>query len=413
MSLPKMFTPLRLDRDLVSDRRRKAQSDPLKINIPDDIRMSTKVVFEILGHEPDNTYKIQFDRGQWTYANGIIEYQAPAEPGPVKLTITHANGVLFGFVIYRNGTVYDEKGNISQKDIKDGKLDYNGVEVDYDAVASQPIELPAIEPPVATNHDGGVNSGASDLLTFNVADMFGDLDGKKYRVELESRKNGNFIDYELPSESSKQPDAIAGVYSLNDDGGIAGVPRNSNVVGSGGNIFDGYREEGAVGGSLKVIKGDEIEERTDVWIFEVTNNALEAIMPDNLVALCLTNITVNPKLVGNPEGHTFLWEQIKGDDTSVTWLTPKNQPNISIEIGAIKTDRTFRFWISKGTKYERYYDYHLYGTPFENIPMFSTTPPPHGFGNFLNIMDKNTTPILLWHQNIWNKQLRLRIKRKY
>lgn len=406
MSSPDVYQPLKLDQDIVADRRRSIEADPLRIKMPEDI--SRDSVFEILDHIPGNVYDIHFSSGTWHQQEQFIHYQ-PDGSGTVTLSITHNNEKLFGVVVYENGMVYDDHGTITRDALSDGKGKIEKLDIDLSELIT---DTNIIDPPIPTNRDGGLNSTSSNLLSYDVQSLFGDLDSKHLTKNLSNLKNGNVSDYFLPSESNKQKDAEPGVYEL-DGNKIGFIPRNSNVNESEGSVLVGYRTPGAVGGSLTVITGDERPLRKDTWMFEVDGNDLEAIMPDDIIALCLTTISFSPILKGDPEGHTFYWEQIKGDDSSITWLTPNNQPNIVLELGPLKVDRTFRFWIDKGTKREKYYDVQIHGTPFEKITGFSSRDVPNDFSNHLNILEHDTGPILLWHRNVWNKQLRLKIIQKF
>lgn len=397
-----VFQPIKLDVDLVADRRKEGESAPLNLEIPKEIQRGDIVTIRILNHEDGNKYDISVTHGSFTYDNGLILYTAPSDYfGPVTLTIKHNNGEVYGYAVLEDGTVYDEDGIISQADKRGGGLSFKGFNITASVVPAEDIA-----PPVPTNTDAGIPNPAA-LQAYDITSLFGDIGSVSFTP---APKIGNVADYYLPSEQSRIPDAQRGLYQTQ-DGKFKTVPRNSNVTQSGGDIWDGYGREGDVGGSLRVIKGSNITERIDQWVFDIVNNELTAIMPEDIVSFCLTHATFTPRLVGDPKGHTFLWEQIKGDDTEITWLTPKNQPSMTVQIGAIKTDRTFRFWISKGTRYEKHYDVTIYGTPFENIVH---VPRPVGYGesdNHLNIHVHDTGPILLWHRNVFNKELRVKVIR--
>lgn len=409
MSSHELYKPVRLDQDLIADRRRRLEADPLNVRIPDDISANSEVTIEILDHREGNQYDIHFSSGEWRREEGTIFYRPALGRGEVTLTIRHNNEKLFGVVVYENGTVYDDKGEIQRGVLSNGTATIEKLNIDLSLLKP---EVSIITPPLPTNTDGGTNTGSSSLLNFNLNNLFGDLDSQGLNKALSTKKNGNVSDYFLPSESNKTPDAERGIYEEK-NGKIGFNPRNSNVTEAEGDVLSGYREKGAIGGSLTVITGDELPLREDRWVFEVQNNDIDAIMPDDIVALCLSTVTFTPILRGDPEGHTFEWEQIKGDDTSITWLTPKNQVEIVLALGPIKVDRTFRFWIDKGTPNAKFYDVNIYGTPFERVTTPNGGYVPHNANNHLNIHTHDTGPILLWNKNVWNKQLRLRITRKY
>lgn len=65
------------------------------------------------------------------------------------------------------------------------------------------------------------------------------------------------------------------------------------------------------------------------------------------------NITVSPG--DNIAAHRFEWEQIAGDP--VIWLEDQDQPSVTWQYpDEFRTDRTFRFWVDRGTNVEQFAD---------------------------------------------------------
>lgn len=79
-------------------------------------------------------------------------------------------------------------------------------------------------------------------------------------------------------------------------------------------------------------------------------------------ATCAPEITLTAVVDGNLGGHTIWWEQIVGD-SQIVWLTPQNQLQVTFAIVGGSADRTFRFYIDKGTPMEQYDDVVTWGTP--------------------------------------------------
>lgn len=389
-SLNGVFEPIKLDVDLVADRRTSSVPDAVGFVVPEeDITSGGVYEFTLTGWKPDGNYTITVDHGEIQLQLPKIIYTAPTDyVGLVVMKVVQKDAVT-GRVVFPDGTTYDEDGNVSHTDYP------SSVEV---------VSAPVIAPPVQTNEDGGP-IGAITLESFSVTSLFGDIGSVEVSSDREQTKNGNVADYYLNSEQNKEPDQQPYLYRV-DHERFLGIPRNSNVTGSGGNIFVGYGTEGGVGGSLKVIRGSNNEERVDMVEFEIVSRLIDAIMPENIVSLCLTTATFTPIIKGEMKGHTFEWEQVDGDTSSISWLTPKNQISMTVAIGTIKVDRTFRFWIDKGTKFQKWYDVNIWSTPREEV---HGPQAPAFFGETNNhIQTQQTTrtlPLLLWDQMLVDKEL--------
>lgn len=99
---------------------------------------------------------------------------------------------------------------------------------------------------------------------------------------------------------------------------------------------------------------------------------------EDQIITCATNVTLEATVLGDITGHTFLWEQLTGDP--VNWLTPQDQFVVQFE--QINTDdKSFRFWIDKGTPFEQFDDVWTYNTPIsENDVSVTTSYPTTYFG---------------------------------
>jgi len=406
-----MYKPIRLDRDLSVDRTKIVQPDDIILIHPDKLRIQSSYVFQIANYNPRDSYEVHFSKGTWNFNQGFIQYTTPDDYyGPLKLTIKQKKAPFKSFVLFEDGSLYNEDGVIDKADkTTDGRFVYDNQYSKYEEdfkkfrVDPKPLPIPTTKKYTET----------AKLGEYTPSDLFGDLGSFRLNKALSALKNGNIMNYFLPSEFIKTPDERKFFYRTK-DGKFIAIPRNSNVTESGGDIFSGYRKPGDVGGSLTVTKGPDQLERIFEWDFEIFLWDLEGIVPDDIVSLCLTTIEFKPVLRGIATGHTYLWEQISGDQSTVTWLTPKNQKDVVIDLGKLKVDRVFRFWISKDTIYEKHYDIHIYGTPFErisNAPFAGMVTGVHQ--NHLNIKVHECSPILLSYQNIWNKQLRVNIVRNY
>lgn len=408
-----IYSPIKLDRDLYVDRTKIVQPDDLLLNIPLSIKIQSSSLFEIENYNPQDVYEVTFSHGTWTRNQQYIQYNSPDDYfGPLTLTIKQSKAPFDGYVLFEDGTIYTETGEVKKaQKTTDGIWFHDYQYSDYDE-DKELFKVDPILPPVPSSTYSETPK-TINLGEYNPSELFGDLGSVKLDTKLSSIKDGNVSDYFLPSESNKSPDDTKYLYQVKDTQFLA-VPRNSNVTESGGNMFDGYRKPGEVGGSLTVTKAEDQLDKTFQWDLEIRLWDLEAILPDDIISLCITSIEFEPVLRGLAIGHTYLWEQISGDQSTVTWLTPKDQKDVIINLGGLKVDRVFRFWISKGTVYEKYYDIYLYGTPFDrvvNAPM-----PGMALGsmqNHLNIKVHECGPILLSHTNIWNKQLRVNVVRNY
>ena len=77
-------------------------------------------------------------------------------------------------------------------------------------------------------------------------------------------------------------------------------------------------------------------------------------------AICDISFSLEATVIGNLAGHTVLWEQTAG--VAVTFTTPVNQLAISYNQSTFE-DKTFRFWVDKGTASQRFDDVSVFGSP--------------------------------------------------
>lgn len=404
-----MFPSRRLDRDLTVDRTKVWEIEDLSLYIPAPIRIGTTAVFEILNYNAWYDYQVTFSHGTFIRIGPEITYYAPEDHfGPVSLTITVVVPDVDSFVIFEDGTVYTQDGTINKAGVVNGKYSFLFRETDYEEdLNSRPAD--DIPSPIPSSK----KYGSSEIDTFNFG-SFGELGSSKLSQQQQREKNGGIADYYLPSEKNKKPDEVKYLYSV-EDGKFITVPRNSNVTESDGDIFKGYRKPGDVGGSLTVVQNEAVLSRTFQFQFVIKLWDLTARIPDEIIALCLNTLAVTPSFIGNRLGHTYEWEQIDGDQSNVTWVSEKTDPNMIINLGELKVDRVFRFWISRGTEYEKSYIMVLYGTPLDRSKSaISGRDDGYGFGqNHLNIKVHDVSPLVLTPQILWHKQLRVDVIRNY
>lgn len=438
------------DRDLVVDRTRSADIDPPTISYP-QIRIGETVQIKITNYLPENTYKVRVNFGEVSLSGDTITYTAPLDlactfttehgesPPPcnyLRLEIDTIVEPVPPMAIFNNGRYYLESGELKRAENAGGKyyVDYENitgeypqaglkheVDIDFDFKEKLLAQFPPSKFPVPASKKPNTKEVAL-YENFSPDSLFGSGGSRKLSNELkELESNETVAGYLVASERNKKSDAEKFIYrkgtKKDHDGFLKEffefVPRNSNVTSSDGDVNTGYRSKGAAGGSLSITRGPDSFSRTDQFYIPVDLWELQAIVPDEIITLCLITLEIVPVLRGIPEGHTFEWEQIKGDQSTVVWITPKNQKDMIVDFGGIKVDRTFRFWVSRGTRYEKFYDVVIYGTPIDRITTINCRDMITTMGNHLNIKVHNTTPILLDHERVWHKQLRVNIHRNY
>lgn len=432
------YRPFNVDRDLLVDRTRTVVFEDIILKVPEKIQIGGVYEFKIENYNPEDEYLVSFSRGSWDVDYPKIIYRAPRDYfGELKLIIKQKKIPSKGWVIFEDGTVYNEEGLILKaKKWKDCYYVYieDPLIINFEDQKAnlffhfyinylKTLEEGKIDPLPFPIKSKRKQEPPIDIKNFKIFEKFGYLNSKKINDELRKFKKRKSVDYYLPSEYNKLPNETLYLYrtiNKNDEKNFSdkkyflAVPRNSNITESDGDVFKGYRKPGDVGGSLTIKENKVDLEKIFEWNFEIDLDDLSAILPDQILAVCLPTVSIQPVLRGLPLGHTFWWELIKGDQATITWLTPRDQKDVIIELGDRKSDRIFRFWISKGTKYEKYYDVYIYGTPTDKVkngPHVGMCPGVEQ--NHLNIKIHETGPVLLSYYNIFNKQLRLKIRRNY
>jgi len=401
-----------LDRDLSTNRTMVIIPDPVELIQPSEIRLGETVTFIISNYDPTNIYEVWFSVGTWNMVGNKIIYTAPWDgDSPLEIRIKATTRRPTPLVIFRNGLAYTDDGIVKQLEFVDGKFIHGDEEFDddFDDLGDIVSEIKNETSPVASTKP---QDDPVELGEFKQSDLFG-VFGSRYAFDKSRERNDSIYNYYVSSEINKENDKRRLLYN-SDNNRFKYIPRNSNVTSSGGDVYNGYRKPRDPGGSLTVIKNPdelskwfEFDAEVDLW-------PLEAVVPKEIIALCLVTLEVVPILRGIDIGHTYEWEQIAGDQAFVTWLTPKNQKDAVIDFGGVKVDRTFRFWISRHTKYERYYDMVVYGTPTDNV----VSSPQHkwvitALGNHLNTKVHDAKPLLLDHERLYHKNLRVQVIRNY
>lgn len=77
-------------------------------------------------------------------------------------------------------------------------------------------------------------------------------------------------------------------------------------------------------------------------------------------AVCDISFSLTATVIGDLNGHTIVWEQISG--LPVTFTTPLAQLSISYDQTTFD-DKTFRFYVDKGSARERFDDVTVFGSP--------------------------------------------------
>lgn len=438
------------DRDLVIDRTRSIDIDPPSIEYP-DIRPGETVQIRITNYSDENLYKVRVNVGEVSIHEDIITYTAPeelsctftsmdGEPFPpcnwLSLEIETITEPLPPMAIFEDGRYYLDTGELKRASIQSGSyiVDYENLtgeypdtdrkheaNIDFNFKEELLAQFPPTRAPIPSSMGADMKS-VSRGGNFVPTKIFGAGGGAKLVLDdVQGERNDTVAGYKVASEENKLPDTEPNIYrkikKKQSDGGSKEffdfIPRNSNVTSSGGNVKDGYRSPYSPGGSLLVTRGEDSFSRIDQFLIPLDLWELQAIVPEEVITLCLVTLEIVPVLRGIPEGHTFEWEQTRGDQSSVVWITPKNQKDMLVDFGGIKVDRTFRFWISRGTRYEKFYDVQIYGTPIDRITAVNGRDMIASMGNHLNMKVHDTTPLLLDHERVWHKQLRVNIVRNY
>lgn len=198
---------------------------------------------------------------------------------------------------------------------------------------------------------------------------------------------------------------------------VIGVPSNSNVGGSGGDIFNGYRNAGANNSSLQVtsLYKDFSNKRT--WTWEIKKEGRLDVFIKNKYAICDEYVIIEPQYSiegeGKLEDHTFYWELTKGVN-DFEWVTEKTDSYLCLILKAKKDDKYFTLWIDKGTPDEQQIKLIIYSTPtdfvyisyFNEVQAFELN---RYYRENLNFIKRKKVPLVLHYTTIWNKDLNINV----
>lgn len=200
-------------------------------------------------------------------------------------------------------------------------------------------------------------------------------------------------------------------------GKVLGVPSNSNVCGSGGDTFGGYRNAGAFNSSLQVTSLYKDFSNKRSWTWEIKKEGRLDVFIKNKYAICNEYVIVKPQYTiegeGKLEDHTFFWELTKGLD-DFKWVSQKTDNYLCLLLKSKKDDKHFTLWIDKGTADEKQIKLVIYATPtdfvyityFNEIQDFEFN---RYFRENLNFIKRQKVPLVLHYSTIWNKDLNINV----
>lgn len=411
-----------LDVNLEVDRSSNIVADlTVVLKYPPIIRFGEEVVFTIENYNTLVQYAVSCERGNVRIEDDLIYYTAPDSLGnghdqlyvdigvnPIQLAyFKSSNGDYFynadGLVSFTDEVLTDDSPD--SQTYKDFIKEVQESHDDLLALAKKNTPVARIQ-----HYDYSANKPMKSE-SFDIGSVFGQWSSEQRSWQDDGVPSGGVEGYHLPSNINLKTSPLRSINGLIEKDGkfIATFKsRNSNTDEAAGNVNTGYRYPGAIGSSLTVIKTGDTNNRRFVFDIPLDLYALVAIVPEEILSLCITSLEIRPILQGIPDGHTFLWEQISGDETDVEWLSNPTDVDLVVNLGKKKTDRVFRFWISKGTKYERYYDVIVYGTPRDEI-----AGSPSANNNFeitgtnIGTARHETRPILLTAERLWLKEFKV------
>ena len=415
-----------LDVNLEVDRSSNISSDlSVILAFPPSIPFGSEAVITITNYEPMYKYTVSVEHGTVRIEDDLIYYKAPSflpasgsdtlsvnvRAIPVKISyFPSVDGEEKDYYYDESGKVFYVQDVIDDEETEEDFREYlERLRKNYDqffeeaGVGAPVIRLPHFD------YSDNVMEGAD----FHIEEMFAEYRHLERSFKDEPAPNGGIEQYFLPSNISLKPNVLPNLFDLKTTGertytfGFKG--RNTNEDEATGNVLTGYRYPGAIGSSLVIVNNGDNNDATFIFEIPLDLHDLTAIVPPEILSLCITSLIIQPVLIGLEEGHTFLWEQISGETGSVEWLSQPGDVDLVVNLGKIKTDRVFRFWISKGTKYERFYDVVVYGTPKDEI-VGSPSAENHFsvMGTNLGLGRHETRPILLTAERLWIKEFRLK-----
>lgn len=398
------------------------------IDIPTNIKFGEEAVLTIKDFNPSFTYRVSVKYGTVRIEDDLIYYRAPPAPKddvdilevnvyvpPMGISyFPDTTGAGKDFYYDSSGTIHYVSDALSDPSVSPNLKAY--LEDLRDNIDDVLNDKESQVPPIRMEHYEYAENNTLNGEDFSIEETFAEYKHLERSWKDDGAVEGGFDNYHLPSDIDLKDNPLPNMYvQRRADGSLVfgWKSRNANTNEASGNVKDGYRFPGAVGSSLTVTKSEDKTDKSFFFPIEIGLYPLEAIVPPEILSLCIQTVEIVPILKGIPDGHTFLWEQIKGDVSEVTWISDPTDKDLIINIGKIKTDRVFRFWISKGTKYEKYYDVIIYGTPKEEMSGLPNA------GNFnaltganLNSSNHNTRPILLTAERLWVKEFRVKFRDK-
>lgn len=198
---------------------------------------------------------------------------------------------------------------------------------------------------------------------------------------------------------------------------VIGVPLNSNVGGSGGDTFNGYRNAGAFNSSLQVTSLNKDFSNKRTWMWEIKKEGRLDVLIKNKYAICDEFVMVEPQYTiegeGKLEDHTFFWELTKGLN-DFKWISEKTDNYLCIVLESKKDDKYFTLWVDKGTPDEQQIKLVIYGTPtdfvyisyFNDVQAFELN---RYYRENLNFIERKKVPLVLHYTTLWNKDLNINV----
>lgn len=414
-----------LDLNIEVDRSSNVAIDlSVILRYPPIIRFGEEVQFVIENWQRLATYEVDANRGTARVEDDIIYYKAPDDYGsgndtlyvtmtiePVKISYFPGDGVSTDYYYDEAGVVHFVQDRLDDPDEKEGFKEYLERLRKYHQMYID--EAADGAPVIRLQHYAYTEENTLEGADYRIEETFGEWAHVQRSWKDDGPPAGGYEQYHVPSNVDLTPNKLPNLYGLKDKTDrtfqFGFKSRNSNEDEALGNVLEGYRYYGAIGSAVIITNTGDNNRRTFEFDIPLDLYDLTAIVPPEILSLCITSLEIKPILQGIPDGHTFLWEQISGNTSEVTWISDPTDVDLVISLGKIKTDRVFRFWISKGTKYEKYYDVIVYGTPRDEIVGL-----PSANNNF-EVMGTNlgtgkheTRPILLTAERLWIKELNVK-----
>lgn len=98
----------------------------------------------------------------------------------------------------------------------------------------------------------------------------------------------------------------------------------------------------------------------------IVKDELKILSNGDLTVICQTYITLTATVIGDTSNHTFLWEQTSG--APVSWIDALDSFEVTYSQN-VGGDKTFRFWVDKGKKKQKFIDITVFSTPTEKYDL--------------------------------------------